>query len=92
MKRALFGVIWFFALTLFGLIGAGAVVGFTVDNKVPAVNFADGYAKGRAAGEEFRRNYGGVIVLGALALSIAGTVAGVLPGTRRRRDFADELA
>jgi hypothetical protein len=92
MKRALFGVIWFFALTLFGLIGAGAVVGFTAGNKIQAVSFADGYAKGRTAGEEFGRNYAGVIVLGALALSIAGTVARVLPGTRRRSDFADEMA
>jgi hypothetical protein len=88
MKRAFFGAIWFFALAFLGVVGGGAVVGFMAGSKIQATNIADGYAKGREAGSivgaEFGRNYTGVIVLGALVLSVAGTVLGVLPGTRRR--------
>ena len=88
MKRALFGAIWFFALVFLGFVGGGAAVGVMAGSKVQATDVADGYAKGLEAGSragaEFRRNYGGVIVLGALVLSVAVTVLGVLPGTRRR--------
>ena len=67
MKRAFFGVIWFFALAFLGFVGGGAVVGVMAGSKVQATNVADGYTKGRDAGSivgaEFGRNYGGVIVL-----------------------------
>lgn len=89
MKRIVFGVVWFVALSLAGLIGGGAIAGAIAGSKVSATNFSDGYAKGEevghVAGAKFGQKYGSVILLGALVLSVAGTAAGVLPGTKKKK-------
>jgi hypothetical protein len=88
MKRIVFGIIWFVVISLVGLVGGGAVAGAIVGSKVAASSFSEGYAKGEqvghAAGAEFGQKYGGLVLLGALVVSIVGTGTGILPGTKRK--------
>ena len=88
MKRFAFGFVWFVVLSLAGFIGGGAIAGVIAGSKVNAAGFSEGYAKGErvghAAGAEFGRKYGGIVLLGALAVSIVGTATGVLPGTKKK--------
>jgi hypothetical protein len=95
MKRIFFGFVWFVVLSLGGLVLGGAIVGGIAGANVGSKNFSEAVSKGHdaghAAGSEFGRKYGGVIILGALALSIVGTATGVLPGTKKRKQ-ADKSA
>jgi hypothetical protein len=88
VRRILFGIIWFLAFAFLGLAIPGMVIGVTAGSKIQASSFSAGASKGGAAGlkagSDFGDKYRGIIILGALALSIVGTVGGVLPGTRRR--------
>ncbi len=96
MKRALFWFLWFVALTLGGLTIGGSIVGAIAGSQVQATSISDGYKKGHdvgaVAGAEFGRDYAGLILLGALVLSIAGTAFGVLPGTKPRKKSGDDTA
>lgn len=46
--------------------------------------YTQGYDPSFAAGAEFRERYGHYVMIAAAALSAAGTIVGVLPGTRRK--------
>lgn len=88
MKRILFGVVWFLVFGFGGLVVGGAIAGAIAGSQVEATSLSDAGTKGekagRAAGAEFGRKYSGVVWLGALVLVIAGTAAGVLPGTKKK--------
>ncbi|KAB8195623.1 hypothetical protein FKV24_004965 [Lysobacter maris] len=82
MRRVLFCLLWFVLLAFVSLTVAGMVVAL---NTCPETEeFSVGYECGRMASEQFMARYRLPIVLGALLLSVAGTLAGVLPGTRKR--------
>jgi hypothetical protein len=86
MKRVLFTVLWFFAIYIGALGVGGGVAGVLTkpaSDQPPSIS--EGYARGQAAGREFGQRFGGIILLGALAASIAGGAMGILPGTRRRK-------
>jgi len=92
MRRVLFGIVWFVVFYIGGnAIVAGIVVGFSVGEsasqyspppKDVSEGVAVGYKAGVPAGEAFARKYGTFFLLGALVLSVAGTAAGILPGTK----------
>ncbi|WP_255990929.1 hypothetical protein [Chitinolyticbacter albus] len=88
MKRVFFGVICFVVFAFGGLVVGGAIAGAIAGSKVKAVGLADGFAKGEqvgyAAGAEFGQKYGGIVLIGALVLSVIGTATGFLPGTKRK--------
>ena len=72
MKRIIFGVIWlfvFFALSVFG-------AGFTIGIYGSAAG-VDPYEIGRVYSEK----YLDIALIGSLVISVAGTIAGILPGT-----------
>ncbi|TAJ91554.1 MAG: hypothetical protein EPO31_15270 [Gammaproteobacteria bacterium] len=96
MKRAAFGFLWFLVIWFGTLVIGGAVVGSAAGSGMEATSMSEAFSKGQeagaAAGAEFGRKYGGVIFLGALVISIGGTILGILPGTKsRKKDSADEL-
>ena len=90
LRRVVFGLFWFgifwFALMVIGGGVAGAVAG--AKSAPPGATFDQGYEAGQragyAAGIEFRERYGRWIALGAVVLSAAGTLTGILPGTRAK--------
>lgn len=84
MKRALFGLIWFFAFAIGGIATMGAVAGYTAANTTKASNFSEGARAGDAAGRHVGAKYGGFVILGALVLAVIGAAARVLPGTKGR--------
>jgi hypothetical protein len=89
MKRVFFGFVWFLILWFGTAMVGGMVVGGIAGSQVKAGSASEGFEKGQAAGHqagvEFGRKYGSMIVLGALVVSIGGTVAGILPGTRPKQ-------
>jgi hypothetical protein len=84
MKRALFGLIWFFAFAIGGTAAMGAIAGSMAAHTTQASNFTDGVRAGEAAGRHVGAKYGGFVILGALFLAAVGTAARVLPGTKGR--------
>ena len=90
MKRVAIGIVWFVALWFGTLVVGSSIAGGIAGSKVNAVSGADGYTKGqvagRNAGAEFGRNYGSIILFGAALIAIGGTIAGILPGTKRKQD------
>jgi hypothetical protein len=89
MKRFAFGVLWFLVVWFGMLIVGGAIAGGLAGSNVDATSVTEAYSKGQevgaVAGAEFGKKYSGIILLGALAISIGGTVFGVLPGTKSRK-------
>lgn len=88
MKRILIGVVWFLVFGFGGLVIGGAIAGAIAGSQVEASSISEASTKGetagRAAGAEFGKKYAGVMWLGALVLVIAGSAAGVLPGTGKK--------
>ncbi len=88
VRRILFGVVWCVVLYFGACMVTGGVAGAMAGNRDPA----NAAVVGRRAGSEAVGALRGYFVVGALLLSVGGTWAGVLPGTRagkpaRRRDF-----
>lgn len=89
MKRVLFGLLWFVVLWLGTVVVVGGTVGVLAvqhpkADGTQAQGFQQGYDEGNAAGKEFGRKYGLLLLLIPLALAVAGTATGKLPGTARK--------
>jgi hypothetical protein len=80
MKRFVLGVGWCFLIWLGSLMIAGAVLGAIAG--ASAGDPTTGAQAGQRVGAEFGRHYGGLFLLGSIAVSAIGTVTGWLPGTR----------
>ena len=81
-KTILFGLIWFVAFTVIILAVIGGAIGYSVGSQYPDNSAACHDAirvAARRAGAEYRT----LILAGAALLSAMGSIAGVLPGTRR---------
>lgn len=82
MRRVLFGLLWFVLIAVSALLLSSVFVAVTGCPETD--EFAVGYDCGKTISDAFMARYRLPIILGALLLSIAGTVAGVLPGTKKR--------
>jgi hypothetical protein len=82
-KTILFGVLWFVVIDIVISFSIGAVVGYSAASHYPT-NYEAGFEAAKMAGYRVDREYGPLILAGAALLSAMGTIAGVLPGTRRR--------
>ena len=92
MKRIVFAVIWFLVFYVGSLAVVGGVRGvLTYQESAP-----QGLTKDEVVQRISRENqahgykYSFVYFLGALVLSIGGTVSGILPGTKKRIVDADD--
>jgi hypothetical protein len=90
MKRFLVGIVWFvglyFSTLMLGGMVASAVDTASLDQQTLHQlqgDAAASYERGVQAGRDFGSRYSGVILLGALGVSLVGTTRGWLPGTRR---------
>ena len=92
MRRVLVGMLWILAFWIGivmlggGIVGAiaGAKAGMQTQGGV-IEGWKAGRTAGRPAGHEFGRKYTGFIFLGSVILGIAGTVTGILPGTKKSK-------
>ena len=76
MKRFVMGAGWCFLIWMGSLIAVGMIIG--------AVAGASGDAQlAQRTGQNFGAHYGGLFLLGSIAISAIGTMTGWLPGTRR---------
>ncbi len=83
-RRVLMGVVWFFVLWFLARIVLGAIVGASAGAHAAGTpSYTNGYNAGQAAALLFFQKYGLLVLLGALATAVAGTLSGFLPGTRR---------
>jgi hypothetical protein len=83
MKRVLMGIVWFIVLYLGVLIIGGAIVGALAGAGQP--NPQQAAQAGRLAGNDFGQTYGALILIGSLLVAIAGSVTGILPGTKKKK-------
>jgi len=83
MKKLLFGFVWFVVLYFVFCMGFGAVAGAKAGSQYR--DTAAAQRAGAIAGEKAVTENLGVIVGGALMLSILGSGFGLLPGTRAAR-------
>lgn len=80
MKKIFLGIVWFLVIWIGSLAIGGAIVGSLTASKADTVEQAQQLSY--QAGQQFGIKYGGIIFISALVLTIAGTVTGVLPGTK----------
>lgn len=81
MNKVLFGIVWCVVL-YFGICGiVGGVAGAKAGRNARGSAMASQLG-GIAGGKAVRENHI-VIVAGAIALAIAGSATGILPGTRQ---------
>jgi hypothetical protein len=95
MKSIALGFLWFIVIWLIAAAGGGAIVGMIAEHEAATSNnqtttFQQGYSLGHDAGARFGQKYGGIILVGALALAVSGTVFGILPGTGRRKKESND--
>ncbi len=81
VRRVLFGMIWFVVLYIGACGITGGIAGAQAGNKDPANAGQAGAQAGAAAVAPLAKYF----LVGSLVLSIAGTAAGVLPGTHSDR-------
>jgi hypothetical protein len=87
MRKVLFGFVWFIVLYFVGCMGVGGVAGGIAGSR-ETNRAAAQMAGGRAGGKAVTENYG-LIVGGAVTLSILGSGFGILPGTRSRSSHSE---
>lgn len=85
MRRILFCLLWC-ALFSVGAVSALAVKGIAVawDSCPETEEFSVGYDCGRRVAKQLTDRYRMPLVVGALLLAVAGSAAGLLPGTKKR--------
>ncbi|MCJ7547130.1 MAG: hypothetical protein MUP30_09970 [Deltaproteobacteria bacterium] len=77
IKKALFGLMWFVIIFMVSYLGTGVIVVF------PTIGTWSNQAIYEAT-HAFRNTYIIFFAIGSLILAVAGTVTGVLPGTKRK--------
>lgn len=82
MRRVLFCLLWFVLIAFVTLAVAGMLV--AVNGCPETEEFSVGYDCGKMVSRQFMDTYRLPIIMGALLASIAGTVTGFLPGTKKR--------
>ncbi|HEX4147303.1 MAG TPA: hypothetical protein VHY91_27650 [Pirellulales bacterium] len=85
MRRPLFGIVWFLVLYFGSFFVIGAVAGGVAANRYRG-NPAMAQASAREAAMGFVNNYHAHILAGAGVLTVLGSGAGILPGTRKTRE------
>lgn len=80
IKRVLLGIVWFFVIYVAVCAVTGGIAGGMAGAKDPK----HGSEAGAKAGAEAVERLGGYLLAGSLLLAVAGTWAGVLPGTRSK--------
>ena len=88
VKKIAFGVLWFIVL----LVGISMVGGMLVGGIAGAQDPSNAAQAGQLAGEKFGATYGPFIMLAALVISISGTIAGFLPGTKKSSNDINQTA
>lgn len=85
IRRILFGLFWF-AIIWMGLLVAGlGLTGALQVRPEPTMGegFSSSYEVGVEAGAKFRERYGWIVITVAGLLAAGGSIAGILPGTRK---------
>ncbi len=75
LKKLIFGLLWFVIIFIVSYLGTGIIVVF------PTISSWTRQAVGEAT-HAFRNTYIIFFAIGSLILTLAGTIAGVLPGTK----------
>jgi hypothetical protein len=85
IRRVLFATFWFVIFWLALLVAGLGITDSLQARPSPgsAEGFRSGYEAGAAAGAEFRDRYGWVVLTVAGLLAAGGSIAGILPGTRK---------
>ncbi len=89
VRRVMFATFWFVVLAMALLVAGGGIAGSLAGGQAPPTGegffagYNHGYQAGAAAGAEFRARYGWVVLTVAGLLAAGGSIAGVLPGTRK---------
>lgn len=79
IRKIVFGFIWCIVLFVFIYTGCGVLYVFITNGGLVG-NFQEAYQMGL----EFRQAYFTIIGMGVIFITIIGTVAGWLPGTKKR--------
>jgi hypothetical protein len=82
-KTILFGVLWSVVICFVISFSIGVVVGYSAASHY-LNNPEAGIEVAKMAGYRVVRDYGLLVFAGAVLLSAFGSVAGILPGTKRR--------
>jgi hypothetical protein len=77
IKKVLFGLMWFMIIFMVSYLATGVTV------MLPTISKGSNQAIYEAA-QAFRNTYIIFFAIGSLILAVAGTVTGVLPGTKRK--------
>jgi hypothetical protein len=77
IKKLIFGLIWFLLIFMVSYLATGVIVLFHI------ADIRSNQAIYEAA-QAFRNTYIIFFAIGALILSLIGTVAGILPGTEKK--------
>lgn len=79
IKKLVFGLIWFVVIFLVSYI-----VGGIIYVNVHEIDASGGMQTAIETGRAFRAAYLNYFLIGSLILAIIGTVAGILPGTKKK--------
>jgi hypothetical protein len=80
-----FGILWMALIVICGGIASSASKSTPAPTGATVQHGPDSAERvGHAAGADFNERYGPWIMTGAAVLAAAGTLTGILPGTRRK--------
>jgi predicted membrane protein len=84
IKRVLFGLMWFVIIFTVSYLGTGVIVIFSTASSGTYQAMYD-------AAQAFRNTYIIFFAIGSLVLAVAGTVTGILPGTKSKKSTQKKL-
>lgn len=89
MKRVLMGVVWFVVFFVGFYIIFGIILGIVIAHTT-GVTHPESFQQSMQTGRAFAQAHDGalavwrlIILVGSIVLAVAGTLKGVLPGTRK---------